>query len=59
MREISRRPACMEDVFRLGSTHIPDRTAITCLQEKEAGTVQVFDGSEVLLCMPEPKAAMC
>ncbi|MCK1623392.1 hypothetical protein IVA98_09240 [Bradyrhizobium sp. 160] len=49
----------MEDVFRLGSTHIPDRTAITCLQEKEAETVQVFDGSEVLLCMPEPKAAMC
>lgn len=45
----------MEDVFRLGSTHIPDRTAITCLQEKQAGTVQVVDGSEVLLCMPEPK----
>lgn len=32
---------------------------MACLQEKQTGTVQVVDGSEALLCMLEPKAAIC
>ncbi|WGR73214.1 MULTISPECIES: hypothetical protein [unclassified Bradyrhizobium] len=35
------KEACMEDVFRLCSSHIPDRTAITaCLRSKQASLSQ-------------------
>ncbi|VIO69958.1 hypothetical protein CI1B_30780 [Bradyrhizobium ivorense] len=35
------KEACMEDVFRLCSSHIPDRVAITsCLRSKQASLSQ-------------------
>ncbi|MBB4263056.1 hypothetical protein GGD64_007122 [Bradyrhizobium sp. CIR3A] len=35
------KEACMEDVFRLCSSHIPDRTAITaCLKSRQASLSQ-------------------
>lgn len=35
------KEACMEDVFRLCSSHIPDRAAITaCLRSKQASLSQ-------------------
>ncbi|MDA9391987.1 hypothetical protein WN73_15515 [Bradyrhizobium sp. CCBAU 45394] len=35
------KEACMEDVFRLCSSHIPDRTAITtCLRSRQASLSQ-------------------